>query len=315
MACSLPTTVWAAGASSSGTANASNWSSNGGSSTLAVSTNVQSLPLVVDNAGLLSSTDQAKLEQQLEQISNKQQCQVIVLTTNSLSGKSPMNYADDYFDNHSYGYGANKDGLLLLVSMTEQEFWISTSGFAIQVFAEDGESYLMSEVTSNLSSGNYYTAFSRFANNANSLLSKYHSGEPVGEANKPSSLQNLVNLLPLGAGGSLGLGALVGWGVAFALKSRNRTVMANQGANIYLKAVSGVTEGGSEAPQNAFGLYSNNFNGIALSQLLNLSASTDNFLFSNITSIPIAPSNNSLGGGGVHTSSGGGVHGGFGGKF
>ena len=41
-------------------------------------------------------------------------------------GKTAEAYADDYYDYNGYGYGENDDGLLLLVSMGEREWAITT---------------------------------------------------------------------------------------------------------------------------------------------------------------------------------------------
>ena len=52
---------------------------------------------VVDNADILTDKEEEKLEEQFTQIAEKYQCDIAVVTTNTLDGKSPMNYADDYY--------------------------------------------------------------------------------------------------------------------------------------------------------------------------------------------------------------------------
>ena len=49
---------------------------------------------------------------------------LVVVTANTLGGKSPMEYADDYYDYNGY----TDDGALLLVSMEDRDWWISTKG-------------------------------------------------------------------------------------------------------------------------------------------------------------------------------------------
>ena len=39
---------------------------------------------------------------ELDEISEKQQCDVVVVTENSLDGKSAQDYADDFFDYNGY---------------------------------------------------------------------------------------------------------------------------------------------------------------------------------------------------------------------
>ena len=83
-------------------------------------------PLLVDDAGLLTEEESSALLNKLEDISQKYENEVGIVTVNSLEGKTAEAYADDYYDYNGYGYGENDDGLLLLISMGEREWAIST---------------------------------------------------------------------------------------------------------------------------------------------------------------------------------------------
>ena len=85
-------------------------------------------PLLVDDAGLLTEEESSALLNKLEDISQKYENEVGIVTVNSLGGKTAEAYADDYYDYNGYGYGENDDGLLLLISMGEREWAISTYG-------------------------------------------------------------------------------------------------------------------------------------------------------------------------------------------
>ena len=52
-------------------------------------------PRVVDNADLLDETEEVELINKLDEISERQQLDVVVLTVQSMDGKSKVNYADD----------------------------------------------------------------------------------------------------------------------------------------------------------------------------------------------------------------------------
>ena len=93
---------------------------------------------VVDDAGLLTDSEENSLNETLKEISNRQSCQVVVVTTNSLDGKSAEAYADDYYDYNGYG----KDGILLLVSMEDRDYGISTCGYATEAFTDAGINYI-----------------------------------------------------------------------------------------------------------------------------------------------------------------------------
>ena len=106
---------------------------------------------VVDDADLLSASEASELSSIAEEISRRQQCDVVILTVDSLGGKSATAYADDYFDYNGYGYGADRSGILFLLSMEERDWWMSTRGSAIQAFTDDGIQYLFSKCKSNIS--------------------------------------------------------------------------------------------------------------------------------------------------------------------
>lgn len=54
------------------------------------------LPRLVDNAGLLSDSEQDALLAKLDSLSESLKCDIAVVTVNSLGGKSAQAYADDF---------------------------------------------------------------------------------------------------------------------------------------------------------------------------------------------------------------------------
>lgn len=63
---------------------------------------------VQDMAKLLSESEREALIKTLDELSERQKMDVIVVTTNTLDGKKPMEYADDIYDYCKYGYGEKK---------------------------------------------------------------------------------------------------------------------------------------------------------------------------------------------------------------
>ena len=136
-------------------------------------------PLLVDNAGLLTEEESNALLNKLEDISQKYENEVGIVTVNSLEGKTAEAYADDYYDYNGYGYGENDDGLLLLISMGEREWAISTYGYSHTVaFTDAGLEFISGQFQSKLSSGNYADAFNCFADQCDDFLRQAATGEP-----------------------------------------------------------------------------------------------------------------------------------------
>ena len=144
-------------------------------------------PLLVDDAGLLTTEESTALLEKLEEISQRQQNEVAIVTVNSLDGKTAQAYADDYYDYNGYGYGENDDGILLLISMGERKWAISTYGYChLTAFTDAGISYISNEFQMKLSSGKYAQAFDCFADLCDQFLTQAATGEPYDVGNMPS---------------------------------------------------------------------------------------------------------------------------------
>lgn len=158
----------------------------------------EKLPLVVDSADLLSPSEEAALLSRLNEISQRQQMDVVVVTADTLNGKSPRAYADDFYDYNGYAY----DGVLLLVSMEDREWWISTCGYGITAFTDAGIDYLGEQIQPEFSDGNYAEAFDIFAQQCDAFITQARSGDPYDSHNLPkepfSVAVNLVICLVIG---------------------------------------------------------------------------------------------------------------------
>ena len=258
-------------------------------------------PLVADNAGLLSASELQALEQKAKNISSAHSCEVIILTVNDAGGKSPQDYAEDFYVDHDYGFGASRSGIMLYLDMGERDWYIATCGSAIDAFHDDPTDFLVSRFKPDLSNGNYYRAFDTYLSYAEKFLGTFDhtiSQEELDEINEEYS--NFMdgtepsepNYVKKGIM-SVVLGALAGFVPVSAQKSSLKTVRKRRDAAGYAKAGS-----------------------------LRLNVNRDIYLFSNVTSHviqqPRAGSSGhsiSSGSSSTHTHSSGTTFGGHGGKF
>lgn len=248
---------------------------------------------VVDHADLLSEREEQALLELADEISQRQQCDVVVLTENVISPKTPMEYADDYFDYNGYGYGADRSGILLLLSMEDRDWWISTRGSAIQAFTDNGIQYLFSKCKSDISDGDYYDGFERYLNCADTMLSAYNgtlSDDELAELQDDFNDFMGVRKKP-GIGKTVVFALIIGFVLAFIPSSLLRSE---------LKSVRNNYSAGNYKRSNSF----------------HLDRNRDIYLYANTTS-RVIETNRSSGGGGssTHISSSGATHGGGGGKF
>ena len=159
-------------------------------------------PRLADQEELLTTEEQEELLARLDEISERQQCDVVIVTVASIEGKTATEYADDYFDYQGYGYGEKSDGILLLVGMKERVWAISTHGsLGISAFTDAGLDYIKEDVQFQLKRDNYAKAFRTFASLCDQFLTAAHKGKPYDVGNLPikhASPSILIFLFPIG---------------------------------------------------------------------------------------------------------------------
>ena len=140
-----------------------------------------SLPRLVDEADVLSASEEAKILAQLDEVSTRQGVDVVIAVVNDFDAKDVDNAAYDYYDYN----GFSKDGILLYLSMAERDYCISGTGFGIRAFTDYGREKLAEELVPYLSEGDYYTAFSKFAFYSDDYITVAKEGKPYDVNNEP----------------------------------------------------------------------------------------------------------------------------------
>lgn len=253
--------------------------SSGAESTVILDTRAR----VVDMAELLSDSEKTALLSKLDEISKRQKLDIVVLTVNTLDGKTPRDYADDFYDYNGYGFGENKDGILLLVSMEDRDWWISTTGYGITALTDAGIEYISEKFLSDLSDGDYAQAFTTYAELCDQFITQAKTGESYDTGNMPKEPFNVAwNILV-----AFVIGLVVAVIVTSIMKKQLKTVQLKSEANNYVKANSMI-----------------------------LTENRDLFLYNQVSRrARPKETDNSSGGSSTHTSSSGSSHGGGGGKF
>lgn len=118
---------------------------------------------LVDEADILTVEEEGELLATLDALSEEVDFDIVVVTVNSMDGQDAEAYADDYFDYNGYGMGDNYDGALLLISMEDCQWHISTCGYGIAALSDNDLYYMEEEIVPYLSSGDYAEAFENFA--------------------------------------------------------------------------------------------------------------------------------------------------------
>ena len=185
----------------------------------------------VDEAGLLTGSEGSDLLDQLNEISERQQVDVVVVTVDSLEGASATEYADDFYDLNGYGFGDEGDGILLLISMEERDWAISTSGFGITAFTDAGLEYLSDMIIGDLGDGDYAWAFTTFAEMCDDYITQAKTGEPYDADHLPKDPFALVFFLVV----ALAVGFVIALIATGIMRMKLKSVYSQTEADSYVK--------------------------------------------------------------------------------
>lgn len=245
------------------------------------------LPRLVDQADLLTDSEESALSDRLDEISERHQFDVVVVTVDSLEGETAVVYADDFYDYNGYGFGDERDGILLLISMEERDWCISTTGYGITAFTDAGQAYISERFVTDLSVGDYAAAFTNFAVLCDAFITQADTGEPYDIDHLPQEPFDLVWNLAV---------ALI---IAFVISLIVTGIMRGQ-----LKTMHSQSEADNYIKQGS----------------MHLTRKNDLYLYRHVDRRKKAENNSSTrsgnpGGSQTHKSSSGTTHGGSSGKF
>ena len=187
---------------------------------------------VYDGAGFLTAQETAELNARAQAITNKFNCEIAVITLADMKGDAFTN-AMDIFDKYDYGYGAERSGILLLVSKSPRAFAFVTYGYANTAFTDIGQEKVEDWFLYSLSNNEYVRAFTRFFDRSEQFLQYASEGRIVGVDFDPDVYVTTTNVLRI-------LAVLVPLLVAYILcsmwKKQMQTAVKQTTANAYIPA-------------------------------------------------------------------------------
>ena len=176
---------------------------------------------VYDDADLLTDSEEAALVEKLTEVSHTTNAQIVIATIPSMDGGDIDSFMDYLYDTMGFGYGEERDGVLMLVCMDPREYRILSNGYAGVAIGPDQIDTLCDIVEFYLTKGNYATAFTLFTNECEEYLTYYQAGSPFN-AGKSFMI-------------SLVIGIIAGLIVAFVMKGQLKSVRKQDSARVYVK--------------------------------------------------------------------------------
>ena len=177
--------------------------------------------LVYDDADLLTNKEEKALQEKLADISGEYDAQVIVVTTETSEGLDVPYYAEIIYDSMEFGYGEDRDGVMLFVCMDPRECQIIGNGFAAEAIDDSTIEVILDAFVPYLSDGEYAEAFDIFADRCRFYLDGHINGFPFDVG------ASLVFALVVGL--------IIGLIVTGVWKSQLKSVRRQNEANVYIK--------------------------------------------------------------------------------
>jgi len=240
------------------------------------------LPRLVDGADILDNDEETALLDMLNEISERQQVDVVVFTVESIGTDSAQYYTDnEIFEAYNYGYGSDRNTILLMLSMEYRDWHVTTAGYGITAVTDAGLEYMFEQFIPYLSDGDYFTGFTVYAEYCDEFITLAKNGDPFDIDDLPKEPFNKGMAFIV----SLVIGLIVAFITVGSMKSKMKSVREQAGAKYYVK-------------QNS----------------MNITESRDYYLYRSVSRSEKSDSSSS-GGSSTHTTSSGTRVGGGGGKF
>jgi len=141
------------------------------------------LNYVTDDAALLSSEQYQQLNTYAAELSEEYGCSVYIITLNDYTdivNGSVYDCATAIFDYYELGWGSDKNGVLLLLSMEERDYSLIAHGSTgNSAFTDYGKDYLSDKFLDDFRENDWYGGFVDYLETAGYMLEQNRMGSPV----------------------------------------------------------------------------------------------------------------------------------------
>lgn len=181
-----------------------------------------------DIADLLTYSEEKDISDKLENISDIYDCNVIILTVDSMDNNNDINrYSSDYYEKNY----SEEDVIMLAISMEYKDMGITSSGYCSRAFTDSGKSYMLDEIKPLLSKEKYYKAFDKYSELCNDFLKQAETGKPYDNSNLPRESFPFVRNILI----SLGVGIVIGFVFIMIFLGQLKTVATKKSACDYIR--------------------------------------------------------------------------------
>lgn len=135
--------------------------------------------MVVDIPDILSDEEEKKLDNMAWEITQKYECAVYIMITDTLDGMEAWEYNEALHRELSLGYGENKSAVILLLSMEERLYDIMAHGYGNVAFTDYGKEVLADRFLDDFAADDWYPGFYDYITACGEYLETAVNGAPV----------------------------------------------------------------------------------------------------------------------------------------
>lgn len=115
-----------------------------------------------DGADLLTDAEESSLLNKLDSVSEKHQVDFVIASVETAGNLTSDQYVKAFYEDNGYGYGADRDGVILLLVMEERDYRIYSKGLGAKAISDKDIKNIGSKIASSLTAENYADAFNDF---------------------------------------------------------------------------------------------------------------------------------------------------------
>ncbi len=187
------------------------------------------LDYVTDAAGLLTEDERIELNIKAEEASFRYECDVLIVTVNDIGDAHIEDYAQAVYDEYNLGYGEDKSGIMLIISMAERDYDIMAHGYGNVAFTDYGKERLADKFLPDLSAANYFKSFSIFIDSSERYLELARDGQAIDIATSDPKDKKKVGRIVLAI-----VPFLIALFTALMQKGKMKTAKMQTMANAYI---------------------------------------------------------------------------------
>lgn len=141
--------------------------------------NAADFELVGNWAGLLTDQESLELNELAMDISEEYQCEVSIAMMEYIEDDDVAEFANLFYEEYDYGYGADNSGLMLMLVMDSRDFALIAHGDGNIAFTDYGKDVLLERhLLPLLAEDKYYDGFLIFLNKTAEFLEMAENGTP-----------------------------------------------------------------------------------------------------------------------------------------